>query len=61
MLVSEALEKRKSTRAFLDKDVDLDKIERILSMASHAPSGVNSQPWQVAVVKGKSKKKIQEK
>ena len=61
MLVREALEKRKSTRAFLDKDVDLDKIERILSAASHAPSGVNSQPWQVAVVKGESKKKIQEK
>jgi len=61
MLVSEALEKRKSTRAFLDKNVEQEKIERILSAASHAPSGVNSQPWQVAVVKGESKKKIQEK
>ncbi|MDH5369744.1 MAG: nitroreductase [Gammaproteobacteria bacterium] len=61
MLVREALEKRKSTRAFLDKNVEMDKIERILSAASHAPSGVNSQPWQVAVVKGESKKKIQEK
>lgn len=61
MLVSEALEKRKSTRAFLDKEVEQEKIERILSAASHAPSGVNSQPWQVAVVKGESKKKIQEK
>lgn len=61
MLVSEALEKRKSTRAFLDQPVEQDKIERILKAASHAPSGVNSQPWQVAVVTGKAKQDLQEK
>ena len=61
MSVSETLEKRKSTRAFLDKEVEQEKIERILSAASHAPSGVNSQPWQVAVVKGETKKSLQEK
>lgn len=61
MLVSEALEKRKSTRAFLQQDVEKEKIERILSAARHAPSGVNSQPWQVAVVRGETKQKLQEK
>lgn len=61
MSVIKMLEKRKSTRAFLEKDVEQEKIERILSAASHAPSGVNSQPWQVAVVTGEMKKKIQEK
>ncbi|MDH5425907.1 MAG: nitroreductase [Gammaproteobacteria bacterium] len=60
MLVSEALEQRKSTRAFLNKEVEQEKIERILAAASHAPSGVNSQPWQVAVVTGETKKKLQE-
>ena len=61
MRVSEALEKRKSTRAFLDKPVAREKIERILNAARHAPSGVNSQPWQVAVVTGKTKQALQEK
>lgn len=59
MLVSEALVQRKSTRAFLDKAVAREKIERILRAAGHAPSGVNSQPWQVAVVQGASKQKLQ--
>ena len=61
MLVSEALENRKSTRAFLEQAVEKEKIERILRAASHAPSGVNSQPWQVAVVQGESKQKLQQK
>lgn len=61
MIVSEALEKRKSTRAFLDKNVEQEKIERVLRAASHSPSGVNSQPWQVAVVTGDAKLKLQEK
>ncbi len=61
MLVSEALEKRKSTRAFFPKPVEKETIERILKAASHAPSGVNSQPWQVAVVTGETKKKLQKR
>jgi nitroreductase len=50
MKVSEALAKRKSTRAFLNKTVYLVKIKRILNAAKHASFGVNAQPWQVAVV-----------
>ncbi|MEJ2347225.1 MAG: nitroreductase [Gammaproteobacteria bacterium] len=61
MLVSEALAIRKSTRAYLDKPVEPEKIERILDAARHAPSGVNSQPWQVAVVSGQTKQRLQEK
>jgi len=61
MLVSEALKRRKSTRAYLPKPVERDKIERILEAASHAPSGVNSQPWQVAVVTGDTKLRLQQK
>jgi len=59
MNVREALEKRKSTRAFLDQDVDAATISRILETARHAPSGVNTQPWQVAVVSGESKNRLQ--
>ncbi|MDH5634106.1 MAG: nitroreductase [Gammaproteobacteria bacterium] len=61
MLVSEALQKRKSVRAFLPKPVEKHTIERILQAAGHAPSGVNSQPWQVAVVTGETRQKLQEK
>lgn len=58
MLVSEALEARKSTRAFLPKAVEKEKIERILTAARHAPSGTNTQPWQVAVVSGETKERV---
>ena len=61
MRVIEALEKRKSTRAFAAKPVDIEQIERILKAAGHAPSGTNTQPWQVAVVTGETKLKLQQK
>jgi len=53
-----ALETRKSTRAFLSKQVDREKIKRILKAASHAPSGANAQPWQVAVVTGEKRREL---
>lgn len=61
MNVQKALEKRKSVRAFLDKAVAAEKINAILSSASHSPSGANTQPWQVAVITGETKQKLQEK
>jgi nitroreductase len=59
MKVSNALRERKSTRAFLQKEVEDDKILRILEAAKHAPSGVNSQPWLVAAVSGSKKSELQ--
>jgi nitroreductase len=61
MKLKDTILQRKSVRAFLDKDVETKKIEKILNIAKHAPSGVNMQPWQVAVVSGKKKKTIEEK
>jgi nitroreductase len=55
MNITEALCQRKSVRAFLDKPVPKEKIVSILKAARHAPSGTNAQPWQVAVVSGKTK------
>ena len=46
---------RKSTRAFLDKEVPMDTINEIIEQSKTAPSGVNTQPWQVAVIQGKVK------
>jgi len=61
MNVRDALLKRKSTRAFLDKLIEREVIDRMLDAARHAPSGANTQPWQVAVVTGRKKQDIQEK
>ncbi|MCW8875070.1 MAG: nitroreductase [Gammaproteobacteria bacterium] len=61
MNVAEALQTRKSVRAFLDRDVEEDRIKTILDAARHAPSGANTQPWQVAVVSGKTKLELQTK
>lgn len=58
MNVSKAIEARKSTRAFLNKDVPKELIIRVLQTARHAPSGTNAQPWQVAVVSGKKKHEL---
>ena len=60
MKVSEALEQRKSVRAYLKKEVEKSKINAVIKAASHAPSGVNTQPWQVAVVTGDKKQALQE-
>ncbi len=61
MDVIEALKKRKSTRAFLSRPVNDDVIKRILTAAKHAPSGANTQPWQVAVVTGSTKRQVEQR
>ncbi|PIE65564.1 MAG: nitroreductase [Desulfobacterales bacterium] len=58
MNISEALTSRKSVRAFQDRDVEKEKIVKLLEAARYAPSGTNAQPWQVAVVQGEKRKKL---
>tara|TARA_R110000850_G_scaffold108742_5_gene221250 strand:+ start:138 stop:818 length:681 start_codon:yes stop_codon:yes gene_type:complete len=58
MDIIEAMRGRASTRAFLEKPVSKETIEAVLEAARWAPSGGNTQPWQVAVVAGDLKKKI---
>ncbi|RLC30907.1 MAG: nitroreductase [Deltaproteobacteria bacterium] len=60
MNIKDALKRRKAVRAFLDKAVENEKIRRILEAAKHAPSGTNTQPWQVAVVTGDTKIRLGE-
>lgn len=60
MNVNEVLLARKSIRSFLKKDVDLSIIKGILNHARWAPSGANTQPWQVAIVTGNKKKEIEQ-
>lgn len=55
MDVLDAMHSRASTRAFLDKPVPRETVGAILEAARFAPSGVNHQPWRVAVVTGQTK------
>jgi len=53
--VDAAITSRTSVRAFLPTPVDRPTIEAILAVASRAPSGTNTQPWQVHVLTGRAK------
>jgi len=53
--IDDAITSRHSVRAFLDQPVSRESIEHILNMARYAPSGTNTQPWQVYVLAGEIK------
>lgn len=46
----ELVQSRQSDRAYLDKPVEKEKIERILETVRLAPSACNAQPWKFVVV-----------
>ncbi len=54
MDVYEAIETRKSVRAYLDREVEQDKLDRILRAARLAPSANNRQEWRFVVVTDRS-------
>lgn len=59
--ICEAIKNRKSCRAYLNQDLSLDIIEKILEVARWAPSGVNHQPTQIAVLGNETKSKLAKK
>ena len=58
MDVIEAIQERRSTRGFLDKPVEKETLERLLDLATQAPSAINLQPWEFAVVSGEELKRL---
>ena len=58
MNIIDAITGRSSTRAFTNQSVDKKIVESILDAARWAPSGVNTQPWQVVVITGKTKQTL---
>lgn len=52
--VADALENRRSVRAFLDRPVPRDLLQRIVRQAARAPSGGNLQPWHVRLIDGQA-------
>lgn len=56
--IDHIIKSRHSVRAFLDTPVSKQLIREILTVACRAPSGTNTQPWQVYVVQGEKRDKI---
>jgi nitroreductase len=56
--VADAITGRRSIRAYLEKPVPRDVLERILTVAARAPSGSNIQPWKVYVLEGAAKDRL---
>ncbi|MGC8508476.1 MAG: nitroreductase [Thiomonas sp.] len=56
--VDAAITSRRSIRRFLPTPVPRQIIEAILQVAARAPSGTNTQPWQVHVLSGAAKARL---
>ncbi|MDX2471371.1 MAG: nitroreductase [SAR324 cluster bacterium] len=52
------IKERHSCRDFTDKIVTPEQIHQILDASKHTPSSTNMQPWEVVVVTGEAKKKL---
>jgi nitroreductase len=52
--VDAAITSRRSMRAFLPTPVPRETLAQILAVSARAPSGTNTQPWQVHVLTGAS-------
>jgi nitroreductase len=56
--VDATINSRRSIRAFLPTPVAREEIQKILEVASRAPSGTNIQPWKVYVLTGRVKDRL---
>ncbi|HRH16144.1 MAG TPA: nitroreductase [Aquabacterium sp.] len=59
--VDHAITSRRSIRRFLPTPVERATIEEMLAVASRAPSGTNTQPWNVHVLTGTSRQSLVDK
>ena len=59
--VDAAIQTRHSMRAFLPTPVERSVIEDVLRVAARAPSGTNTQPWQVHVLTGAAKTRLSDR
>ncbi|WP_219893224.1 nitroreductase [Aquisediminimonas profunda] len=60
MNVKEAVQSRRSIRAFSNEAISLDTITAVLETARWAPSGCNFQPWEATVLTGTPLKALQD-
>ena len=53
-----AIRERKSFRAFKPDPIPRETIQEVLTLASHAPSAINLQPWEFVVVTGEERERL---
>ncbi|UCD04567.1 MAG: nitroreductase family protein [Candidatus Woesearchaeota archaeon] len=53
MKVKEAIEKRRSIRAYTDRTIDKETINELLQAARLGPSAYNAQPWKFMIINQK--------
>ena len=54
----ELMKDRRSIRAYKNKPVSKDVIEKVIDLATEAPSVLNAQPWHFTVVQGEKREAI---
>ena len=52
----EVIRQRRSMRAYQDREIEEDKLKRILEAARMAPSAANAQPWRFIAIRKKEVK-----
>lgn len=57
-VIEDLLNARHSCRAFEDRAVPSDVIDRLLTLAQRSPSWCNTQPWQVIVTAGEETRRL---
>jgi nitroreductase len=58
MEFEDVLTERHSTRAFLDKSIPRETIEKLLFLSTRGPSAINLQPWEFTVVMGEERERL---
>lgn len=58
MDILDTIRNRRSTRAFSEEPLSRGLLEEILTDASHAPSAINMQPWEVHMVLGEERRRL---
>ena len=53
MIKLNSIFKRKSIRKFINKEIEDEKIEKIINAGMQAPSAHNTQPWEFIIVKNR--------
>ena len=59
-LFDEIVRQRRALRAFLPREVEAEKLQRIFQVAQRAPSNCNTQPWLTHVASGSALQKLRE-
>jgi len=57
-MLFDLIKERKSVREYLDKDIPMEDLKKIMTAGYLAPSWMNSQPWKFILVKNQETKNL---